>query len=85
MIIVAYAFLTTVWKPVNAAVGWLWTPLGAASLYVFIVHVFFVLAIANIPGLDRESIVQGTIIHTAEILLIWVMVKRKFLFSVIPR
>jgi hypothetical protein len=85
MIIVAFAFLTTCWKPVNAVVGWFWIPLGAASLYVFIVHVFFVLAIANLPGLDRGSLWQGTVIHTVEILLIWVMVKRRFLFSVIPR
>ena len=85
MIVVAFAFLTTCWKPVNAIVGWFWTPLGAASLYVFIVHVFFVLAIANIPGLDRGSFWQGTVIHTVEILLIWLMVKKKFLFSVIPR
>lgn len=85
MVIVAFAFLTTCWKPVNAVVGWFWTPLGAASLYVFIVHVFFVLAIANIPGLDRGSFWQGTVIHTVEILLIWLMVKKRFLFSVIPR
>lgn len=85
MVVVAFAFLTTCWKPVNAIVGWFWTPLGAASLYVFIVHVFFVLAIANIPGLDRGSFWQGTVIHTAEILLIWLMVKKQFLFSVIPR
>ncbi|GAA1147343.1 OpgC domain-containing protein [Nocardioides aquiterrae] len=85
VIVVAYAVLTALWKPVNAAVGWFWTPLGAASLYVFVVHVFFVLAIANIPGLDRDSVWQGTVIHTAEILLIWLMVRKKFLFSVIPR
>jgi hypothetical protein len=85
MIVVAFAFLTTCWKPVNAVVGWFWTPLGAASLYVFIVHVLFVLAIANIPGLDRGSLWQGTVIHTVEILLIWLMVKKQVLFSVIPR
>ncbi len=85
MLVVAYAFLTTCWKPVNAVIGWLWIPLGQASLYVFIVHVFFVLAVGNIPGLDRMSIWQGTLVHTVVILTIWVMVKKKFLFSVIPR
>jgi hypothetical protein len=85
VIVVAFAFLTTCWKPVNAVVGWFWTPLGAASLYVFIVHVLFVLAIANIPDLDRGSLWQGTVIHTVEILLIWLMVKKQVLFSVIPR
>lgn len=85
MLVVAYAVLTTMWKPIDKAIGWFWTPLGSSSLYVFIVHVFFVLAVANIPGLDRGSLWQGTLIHTVVLALIWVMVKKKFLFSIIPR
>lgn len=85
MLVVAFAFLTAFWHPVNAVVGWLWIPLGQASLYVFIVHVFFVLAVANVPGLDRTSAWQGALVHTAVVLTIWLMVKRRFLFSVIPR
>lgn len=85
MLVVAFAVLTTVWKPIDAVIGWLWIPLGQASLYVFIVHVFFVLAVGNVPGLDRDSVWQGTLVHTAVIAVIWVMVKRRFLFSVIPR
>lgn len=85
MIVVAYAFLTTCWKPVNKVVGWFWIPMGQASLYVFIVHVFFALAVGNIPGVERTSVWQGALIHTAIVLLIWLMVKKKFLFSVIPR
>jgi len=81
----SYAVLTVAWKPINAVMGWLWIPLGQASLYVFIVHVFFVLAVANIPGLDRQSFWQGTLVHTAVIAAIFLMVKRRFLFSVIPR
>lgn len=85
MVVVAFAFLTTCWKPVDKVIGWFWIPLGQASLYVFIVHVFFALAVGNIPGLDRTNVWQGTVIHTAVILLIWLMVKKKVLFSVIPR
>ncbi|MDJ1113546.1 OpgC domain-containing protein [Microbacterium dauci] len=85
VIICSYAVLTVAWKPLNALMGWLWVPLGQASLYVFTVHVFFALAVANIPGLDRQSFWQGTIIHTVVIALIFLMVKKKFLFSVIPR
>jgi Mg2+ and Co2+ transporter CorA len=73
------------WKPINKVIGWFWIPLGAASLYVFIVHVFFVLAVGNIPGLDRGSWWQGTLVHTTVLALIWLMVKKRFLFSVIPR
>ena len=85
LVVVAYALLTTCWKPIDTAVGWFWTPLGENSLYVFIVHVFFVIAVASIPGLDRASFWQGTLIHTVVIAIIWVMVRRRFLFSVIPR
>jgi hypothetical protein len=85
VIICSYAVLTVAWKPLNALMGWLWVPLGQASLYVFTVHVFFALAVANIPGLDRQSFWQGTIIHTVVIAVIFLMVKKKFLFSVIPR
>ena len=84
MIVVAYAFLTAFWKPVSRAFGWFYEPLGQASLYVFVVHVFFVLAVGNIPHLDRTSWWQGTLVHTVVLALIWVMVRRKFLFRVIP-
>ena len=85
MVVVAYAVLTTCWKPIDKAIGWFWTPLGENSLYVFIVHVFFVIAVASIPHLDRGSFWIGTAVHTVVVLLIWAMVKRKVLFSVIPR
>ena len=84
VLVTAFALLTTCWKPLNAAFGWFYVPLGKVSLYVFIVHVFFVVAVANIPGLDRTSIWQGLVIHTAVLAVIWLMVKKKFLFRLIP-
>jgi hypothetical protein len=84
MLVVAYTFLTRVWKPVDRAFGWFYTPLGSASLYVFIVHVFFVLLVGSLPFLDRSNFWQGTAIHTLVLAVIWFMVKRKFLFKVIP-
>jgi len=82
--IVSYAILTVFWKPVNAVIGWLWIPLGQASLYVFVWQVFFALVIASLP-LDYGNVWIGTAVHTALILLSWYMIRRKFLFSVIPR
>lgn len=84
VLVVAFALLTCCWKPLNAAFGWFYTPLGKVSLYVFIVHVFFVIAVANVPGLDRMSVWQGTVLHTVVLALIWVMVRKKFLMKVIP-
>jgi len=83
--IVSYALLTVFWKPINAALGWLWIPIGQASLYVFVWQVFFALAIASIPGVDWGNGWIGFAVHSALILLVWVMIRRKFLFSVIPR
>jgi hypothetical protein len=48
------------------------------------VHVFFVLAVANVPGLDRNSFWQGLLIHSTVVAVIWLMVRRKFLFKIIP-
>jgi hypothetical protein len=84
VLVTAYALLTACWKPLNRVFGWFYVPLGTASLYVFIVHVFFVLAVANIPGLDRLSVWRGTLIHTLVLAAIWFMVRRKVLFKVIP-
>ena len=30
-------------------------------------------------------VIPGTIVHAASVLLLWVMVKKKFLFSIVPR
>jgi len=85
MVVCTYAILTAFWKPINFAIGWLWIPLGQASLYVFVWQVFFALAVASIPGLDRTDALVGTAIHVGLIMLVWIMVKKKFLFKVIPR
>lgn len=85
VVVVMFAVLTAFWRPVNAAAGRLLVPLGQASLYVFVMHVFFVIAVDNVRGLDRTSPWQGMLVHVAEIALAWVLVKRRFLFSVVPR
>lgn len=82
---VGYLVLTAFWKPLDRAFGWLYIPLGQASLYVFTVHVFFVLLVGNVPGLDRTSAWQGLLVHTVVIALIWLMVRYKVLYGLIPR
>ena len=58
--IVSYAILTVFWKPISAVIGWLWIPIGQASLYVFVWQVFFALAIASIPGVPSSSSASTT-------------------------
>lgn len=83
--VVVFAFLTTFWRPVHGAVGRFLVPLGQASLYVFIVHVVLVIGVDNVPGLDRTSSWQGLLVHVVELALVWLLVRYRVLFSVIPR
>lgn len=83
--IVSYAILTVFWKPISSVIGWLWIPIGQASLYVFVWQVFFALAIASIPGVDWYNGWIGFAVHSVLIILVWYMIRKKFLFSIIPR
>jgi hypothetical protein len=75
-----------VWLPLSKLVGWFLIPLGQSALYVYTVHtvlVFYVL-----QSLDRFQGLQGlplTVALVALMLLLWVLVKRRFLFWLIPR
>lgn len=85
LLVTAYALLTAYWRPLRRAVGWFLVPLGQATLYVFVLHVFFALVFANVPGLDRGNVLLDTVAQGVVLVLLWQMVRRRFLFSVIPR
>lgn len=84
-VVVLYAILTICWKPLNRAFGWFLIPIGAASLYVFVWQVFFSMIIANISLFQREDVLINTLGHAMVLLIVWVMVKREFLYRFIPR
>jgi len=84
-VITLYALLTAFWMPINAAVGRFLVPLGQASLYVFIMHVYFAVLIANVPALQQGSILLNTLAYTAVLATLWIMVQRRFLFRWVPR
>ena len=84
LLITMYAILSRYWLPINKALGWFFIPLGQASLYVFYVHIFFLLIIANTSLPEMEDFWVNTLIHAALLILIWVMVRTKFLFRIIP-
>jgi hypothetical protein len=83
--ITAYALLSVLWQPVNKVLGWFLLPLGQATLYVFVMHVFFVLLIANVPGLNEGNVLIDTLAYVVVLAILWIMVKTRFLFSVVPR
>ncbi|OUM45661.1 acyltransferase [Arthrobacter agilis] len=85
VIITGYALLSVYWKPLERTLGWFLVPLGQATLYVFILHVFLILAAANIPALRQGDIWLNTAAYIVILALLWAMVRTRFLFRIIPR
>ncbi|MCA4134738.1 OpgC domain-containing protein [Arthrobacter sp. M4] len=84
LLVTAYVLLTAYWKPLRRAFGWLLIPLGQATLYVFIVHVALIAVISNIPLLQEGNVLLNTAIYAVIVALLWVMVRTRFLFRIIP-
>lgn len=89
MSLALYLGVTLFWKPIERATGWLLIPLGQASLYAYAVHLFLILVAYNVPPYvgspEPGWELHNTLGQLALVLLLWAMVKRKVLFSVIPR
>jgi hypothetical protein len=49
VLIVLFHILTIFWAPINKVLGWFFIKFGQASLYVFILHIYVLLFIYNIP------------------------------------
>lgn len=84
LLIAVFALLTVAWKPIHRALGWLFIPLGQESMYVFFVHVFLLLAIANTPLPAMQNVWVDTAIHAGLLLVSWALVRSRFLFRWIP-
>lgn len=85
VVFVMYRILSRSWAPIQGYIGWLCIPLGKASLYIFIVHLGTVLAVGNIAAMQQDNLLINTAGITIMIGVIWLMVKYRILFSVIPR
>lgn len=84
LVVAAYAFLSAYWKPVQRLLGWFLIPLGRATLNVFIMHVVLIAVVPNIPGLQQQSSFLNTAAYAVVLGLLWVMVRTRFLFRIIP-
>jgi hypothetical protein len=84
LVVAAYALLTAYWKPAHRVLGWFLVPLGRATLYVFIIHVALIAVIANIPALQEGRVLFNTAAYGVILALLWVMVRTRFLFRIIP-
>jgi hypothetical protein len=88
--IVAYTSATFLWVPLRRVVGWLMLPLGQAALYSYIVHFFLILLVYNLapsiallPWGPSEALFTP-ILQIAVVMLLWVLVRRRVLFGIIP-
>jgi hypothetical protein len=86
---VLFLGLTMFWKPIERATGWLLIPLGQASLYAYVVHLFLILVAYNVPPYvgspEPGWELHNTLGQLVLVLLLWAMVKGKVLFTIIPR
>lgn len=93
--VTAYAILTYLWGPIHRGLGWFLIPLGEASLYVFLMHLVFVGFIDQLPGyfdvlpaFDAVwplRIWVNSALYVGTMLGLWLMVRRRFLFTIVPR
>jgi hypothetical protein len=69
------------------ALGPLLLPFGRNSLYVFIMHVFACLAVASVPALagGGMGLVGNVFTQLTVLILLWLMIRHRFLFRWVPR
>jgi hypothetical protein len=84
LLVTVYALLTRCWEPAKRALGWLFIPLGEASLYVFTIHILMLRLVVNTPLPGLHNFWINSLIHLGALLLAWYAVKRQFLFRWLP-
>jgi hypothetical protein len=81
--------VTLVWQPLVRSLGWLLLPMGQNALYAYTMHLFIVLIVSAVLGqhppfnLDLPAV--NTVLQLAGVALLWLMIRQRFLFSVVPR
>jgi hypothetical protein len=85
----AYLLATYLWEPLHRLAGWLLLPLGQNSLYSYTMHLpLIIVAGLLVPGSPSETLGQWVInlsIQLAALCMIWLLVRRRVLFALIPR
>jgi hypothetical protein len=88
--IVAYTTATYLWVPIRRVIGWLMLPLGQRALYSYIVHFFLILLVYNLApwfatlAWEPSEAVFTPLLQSAVVLLLWLMVRKRVLFKIIP-
>lgn len=86
LILTVYLVLTRCWQPIHRAFGWFLIPLGQHSLYTFILHVYFVLAVSQFVHFDlwHQAWVRNTLVHLCILGALWLMAKKEIGGRFIP-
>lgn len=81
-----YLLLSYLWRPINRLMGWFFILLGQNSLYVFILHLYVVLAVSQWVsfGLWRHDWLTNTVIHLLVLMVLWLMARFGILRRLIP-
>jgi hypothetical protein len=88
--IVAYTTATYLWVPIRRVLGWLMLPLGQAALYSYIVHFFLILLVYNLAqwfatlAWEPSEAIFNPLLQSAVVILLWLMVRKRVLFGIIP-
>lgn len=85
----AYLLLTYLWKPLSTIGSWLIMPLGQHSLYAYTMHVplliFDNLVLPDSVGMTFAGQSVNAFAQLVGVFMIWFLIKRRFLFSVVPQ
>lgn len=85
----AYLLVSYLWVPLRAAFGWLLLPLGQHSLYSYIMHLPIIILFAFIfrwpAGAVFAEQMVNMAIQLAALVCLWVMIRRRFLFRIVPQ
>ncbi len=77
--------LNMAWPFLKKCLGWWTIPIGQASLYIFILHLAMISFVSAVSNYTENNLLYNTLVHTLVLIILWICVKTRFLFSIIPR
>ena len=85
ILVLAIHLMSKQWPLIQKLLGWYFVPVGQATLYAFIIHVYMLILFDQLGLLNHSNIWLNTAIHTMALAVVWVMVRFRVGFKWIPR
>jgi hypothetical protein len=86
--VLGFTIVNSLWVPLKYAFGWFILPMGQNSLYVYIMHVFVLVGVYNLAPMAYYWTTADTLNTAAQLTtlgVVWIMVRTRFLFMLVPR